>query len=134
MRMTNIDWGGALSTFGKKYGWNGKKINKIFEYSTFSISIDMIVKVFNMEIPNYIKIDVDGIEHLILNGGNLTLQHVDSILIEINDNFIEQSEKAKKLLETFGFKLYKKTHGKMIDDFKGFEKTFNQIWVKNDSK
>ena len=45
----------------------------------------------NNQKPDYIKIDVDGIEHLILEGASLlkNLSNIE-ILIEINDNFIEQ--------------------------------------------
>jgi two-component system OmpR family sensor kinase len=36
--------------------------------------------------PNYMKIDVDGIEHLILEGCESILKTVNSVLIEINDD------------------------------------------------
>ena len=48
--------------------------------------------------PDYIKIDVDGVEHLILKGGQKILSKVDSVLIEINDEFLEQAEKAEFFL------------------------------------
>ena len=42
-----------------------------------------------LDIPNYIKIDVDGTEHLILKGMGKYLQDpkIKSILVEINENF-----------------------------------------------
>ena len=52
-----------------------------------------------LEIPNYIKIDVDGIEHLILEGaGNyLKSKKIKSLSIEINENFYSQFNKILKL-------------------------------------
>ena len=46
--------------------------------------------------PNFIKIDVDGIEHLILEGGNQILKKTKSILVEIDDSFTLQVENTKK--------------------------------------
>ena len=43
-------------------------------------------------VPDYIKIDVDGIEHLILRGGDKLFfsKKIKSVLIEINENFENQ--------------------------------------------
>ena len=45
-----------------------------------------------LEVPNYIKIDVDGIEHKILSGSKQVLnnQNLKGMLIEINENYEEQ--------------------------------------------
>jgi hypothetical protein len=42
--------------------------------------------------------DVDGIEHFILNGGSKVLKKVQSILIEKNDYFKNQSEETNHYL------------------------------------
>ena len=73
--------------------------------------------------------DVDGIEHLILQGGPETLSHVKSVLIEINDNFTEQADQCAELLEKAGLSLIEKSRAER------FEKTsminsFNQIWSR----
>ena len=59
--------------------------------------------------PSLIKIDVDGIEHLILSGAKNTLANdsLKSIFIEVNDDFEEQSVSVKRLLESAGFTLKK---------------------------
>ena len=61
------------------------------------MSIDDLVKIFNIKKPDYLKIDVDGIEHLILQGGKETLSNSKSILIEITDSFIDQSSICYKI-------------------------------------
>lgn len=91
MRMTSTEWGGALSTFEKKIGWDGKEISEIFNYQIWGSTIDEMIKKNSLPLPNYIKIDVDGIEHFILQGGSEVLSQVDQVLIEINDGFAEQA-------------------------------------------
>ena len=55
--------------------------------------------------PDYIKIDVDGMEHLILDGGNeyLSEKKIKSISVEVNKNFKEQLEKVNEILKKCNF-------------------------------
>ena len=48
-----------------------------------------------LEIPDHIKIDVDGIEHLILEGGNRVLNNkkIKSFSIEINEILAQNQSK-----------------------------------------
>ena len=73
LNMTSTDWGGALSTFGEKYGDDGKTLDKVFAFSTIGMSIEQAVSLLNIPQPSHIKMDVDGLEHLILAGGGLFL-------------------------------------------------------------
>ena len=65
-RMSNTFQGGALSSFDKNIDWKGDKIDSVFEYTILGSSIDDLLKNFKLEYPDYIKIDVDGLEHIIL--------------------------------------------------------------------
>ena len=51
--------------------------------------MDAMIEERCLEIPDYIKIDVDGLEHLILEGGDKLFENkkVKSVLIEVNENF-----------------------------------------------
>ena len=80
-----------------------------------------------------IKIDVDGIEHVILSGAKETLKNpiCRSVFVEVNDQFSLQSTTVTRILEECGFGL----RGKFS---KGLEvvqsdrnKTANQVWVKD---
>ncbi|AXR65026.1 FkbM family methyltransferase [Leptospira mayottensis] len=124
LRMTNMEWGGALSSFGAEFGHNGKPINQIFEYSLLGLSMEDAVNHFNLPKPDYIKIDVDGIEHIILKGGEKVLKNVKEILVEVNEDFLEQFDNSKFILERVGFIL------KNRDRQSSFERTYNQIWVR----
>lgn len=55
-------------------------------YQVPSFRIDFLVESCGIPCPHYIKIDVDGLEHLILQGGERTLEKVRSVLVEIPDS------------------------------------------------
>jgi FkbM family methyltransferase len=129
MRLTTKEWGGALSSFGENVDWSGKPINDIFSFSTYGCSMDHAISIFNLPRPNFIKIDVDGIEHIILEGGKNILKTISGILIEINDDFEEQATKAKKYLENSGLVFDHKLQGEILKySTVGFANTYNQIW------
>jgi len=131
LRMSSTEWGGALSTFGKDIGWDGQPMREIFAFPTYGLSLDQAVEVLGLEYPDYIKMDVDGIEHFLLQGGPEVLKQIKGILIEINDDFEEQAGLAKKLLESAGLELLEKKHSQLIENSTaGFANTFNQIWTR----
>jgi FkbM family methyltransferase len=132
LNMSSTEWGGALSTFGYDFGHDGEKMNKVFEFSTIGISMVDAVKLLNIPQPDYIKLDVDGIEHLILKGGGSILENAKGILIEINDDFEKQAGDAMQYLEKSGLVLKEKRHAQYFDNTI-FNKTFNQIWQRNHS-
>jgi FkbM family methyltransferase len=122
-KMTTTAWGGALSTFGQDFDQNGALLKDIFEYQTLGLSITDVVSLLHIPQPDYIKIDVDGIEHLILRGGGNVLAKVNGVLIEINDNFPEQAEESVRLLESAGLSLHRKCD-------LGVPNQFNQWWLR----
>lgn len=114
--MNNTLYGGALSGFGVEYDENFEKREINFSYLTNSLSINTVKDIYDLEPPNYIKIDVDGIEDLILEGGDKVFDNpkIETVLIENAGNY----KKINNLMFEFGFKL---------------ESTYksNQIWNKN---
>lgn len=126
---TTMEWGGALSTFEKNIGWDGNSINDIFSYKTLGISMDDFVKLVGIDYPDYIKIDVDGLEHYILQGGDNVLKSVKEILIEVNDAFSAQSLGVSSILTSLGFEMVAKKHAESFFGTK-FDQTYNQIWSR----
>lgn len=122
--MSSVDYGAALSTFGEKYSHDGNKMNIKFSYKTLGISLDNICEEFDIPLPEYIKIDVDGLEHLILDGANKSIIKTRSFLIEVNEDFELQKNKIKTKLEKLGFSLKQKKQSNIIS------KVYNQIWEK----
>jgi FkbM family methyltransferase len=131
MRMTTTEWGGALSTFGENLGWDGKIVKEVFEFKTIGLSMDDTKMLLKIPQPDYIKMDVDGIEHFILKGGEKVLGLVKGILIEVNDDFHEQAEKCHQLLTQAGLVLKEKRQSDYIaSNTQGFQNSYNQIWVR----
>lgn len=135
LNMSSTDWGGALSTFGQSYGHDGKELENVFEFSTIGLSMEDAAQRLQLPTPDYIKIDVDGIEHLVLKGGGKILQKVKGVLIEVNDDFKEQADGCHKSLLDAGLKLIEKRHSDMFantDSFGG-GKVWNQIWSRENN-
>ncbi len=122
-----------MSTFGQNYGHDGRQMDEVFSYKMPSCSLDDLVEYFDIEQPNAIKIDVDGIEHLILKGGESILKNpqLKTILIEVNDDFAEQRDGVKELLEKSGWKLEAKKHSEWMDKSETAAFAFNQIWSRD---
>ena len=125
-RMSNTDWGGALSTFGESFDQNGNVMNEVFEFQTIGVSMNDAVRLLEIPLPKFIKIDVDGIEHFILRGGADVLNKVESVLVEINDDFAEQAEQTEQHLKNAGLSLYRK-----YDLGEGNQ--YNQLWIRGNS-
>ena len=127
--MTSKEWGGAQSNFGESLNYEGKSMSSVFKYNTVGMSIDQTVDLLNLNKPNYLKMDVDGIEHLILKGATNTMQNVESLLIEVNDNYLKQASDVKKYLTQAGFKLKHKKRSELIAKSK-YSSFYNEIWVR----
>ena len=130
LNFSSTEWSGALTTFGQSYGYDGKDLKKVFEFSTLGMSMNDVKNLLNISQPDYIKIDVDGIEYLILKGGEKVLLNTRELLIKVNDNFIKQAGDTEKYLKKAGFKLKHKRNSEIIAKSTKFSSFYNQIWVK----
>lgn len=129
-KMSDISYGGAHSTFSENYSEDGSQIKEIFNFKTLGIEGNDFYKKLSIPKPDYIKIDVDGIEYLILLGLEELLKNVKSILIEVNENFKKQDNQIKSFLEKNNFKLIQKDQSELLKKSKKNSKIFNQIWEK----
>jgi FkbM family methyltransferase len=132
LREKNFTEGGALNAFGVDYDYSGKKFDFYNSYNTFGTSLDNLIKQKILDFPNYIKIDVDGIEDLILDGSKSILvnKNLKSILIEINDKFESQKNKIIQMMRNNGFELMHKKRNENY--YKGeFDGIYNYIFRKN---
>lgn len=61
----------------------------VFEQGTMAYRIDDFVAAFGLAPPDYVKIDVDGVEALILKGAPETLKSVKAVMVEVEgDNAV----------------------------------------------
>lgn len=124
--------GGALNSFGVDYDYKGEKFNYKNSYYTFGTTADYLLKNKILQVPNYVKIDVDGIEHLIMRGmaeNLLNNSSVEQILVELNTEFHEQFNICIDLLEKANFKLINKVNS-LDSDNKSFNTVKNYIFFK----
>ena len=131
MKESQFVEGGALNSFGVKFDFEGKEFKPNMKYNLLGTTINYFLENSILDIPDYIKIDVDGIEHLILEGGDKVLndKKVKGLSIEINENFKEQYDKVLNLMNKYEFKLLHKKHN---DDMysEQFKNTYNYIFKK----
>ena len=125
--------GSALHSFGGNYNYKGKKFLSKNNYKIYGTTINYLLSQKILDIPDYIKIDVDGIEHEILKGANLYLKNlkIKSLLIELNKNFKKQFNTSTKVLSKNNFKLKNQinsTKSSLEDD--EFSNTFNYIFKR----
>ncbi len=125
--------GGALNAFGESFNFEGKNFEGEMKYKIIGTTINNLIQNNILAVPNYIKIDVDGIEHLILEGGNKYLrdEKLKSLSIEINENFKEQYDKVLKIMNENNFKVLHKKHNKeMLFSGSRFSNTYNYVFVR----
>jgi len=118
-------------------GWHKVFPTQFIDYEVSEKNIDVNIfsldKIFANKKIDFIKMDVDGLEHLILLGGEKVLSQVESVLIEVNDNFIEQADGVDKILTNAGLKLVDKKLS--LEEFSQdaniqAQAAFNQIWKR----
>jgi FkbM family methyltransferase len=127
----SFEEGSALNSFGENYDYDGNIFSSNNQYTIYGTSINYLLDNRILQIPNYIKIDVDGIEHLILKGGNKYLNSplIKSISIELNEDFSEQFIEVNKILKDSKFIL---KHKKRAKGFYGNKssKIYNYVFFK----
>ena len=125
--------GGSLNSFGEKFNFEGKIFENKMNYQILGTSINYLIENNTLEIPDYIKIDVDGIEHFILEGASKYLENkkIKSLSIEINENFKEQYIKVMEIMKKSNFKILHKKHNKdLIPAESKYSKIFNYIFIR----
>lgn len=125
--------GASLNSFGEKFNFEGKNFNSKMNYQIFGTTINYLLENKILEIPDYIKIDVDGIEHLILEGGDKFLKEkkIKSLLIEINEDFEDQYKNVLKIMNDYDFKILHKKHNEnLIDKNSRYASVFNYIFIR----
>ena len=135
MNEGNFVEGGALNSFGVEYNYSGNDFTPIMKYRVLGTSMNYLIENSILDVPDYIKIDVDGIEHLILQGGDRFLydKKIKSILIEVNEDFKEQHSKIIELMNKFNFKFLDKKSSPLLQN-SVFSNTFNYIFIKENNK
>lgn len=100
--------GGNRSQFGKEDVKN-MKIPATHVQGMFGVTLDDLCGKWGLPYPNYIKIDVDGIEIPIMRGAGNVLRNpaLKSVIVELGT--LEEQQEAVELMEQAGLKVKFKT-------------------------
>jgi FkbM family methyltransferase len=120
LNLSDTTAGGAINLFGQRQdkvlcGDFSSRV--LFRQGMIGFSIDDFISKHELPIPNYIKIDADGIEDKIINGALKTLRNKElkSILIELDSKNADHCKSVVNIIEDSGFHLIAKKHGPMFD-------------------
>tara|TARA_B100000989_G_C19525750_1_gene466774 strand:+ start:713 stop:1576 length:864 start_codon:yes stop_codon:yes gene_type:complete len=125
--------GYSMNTFGENLDFEGNSFVSKNKYKILGTSMDYLIENKILEIPNYIKIDVDGIEHLILKGGRNFLKdkRIKSVQVEMNEVFKDQYEEVMNIMKNSNFRLKHKEHNDEMEKSSKFNKIYNFVFLKN---
>jgi len=96
---------GTLSQLSEHVGSSAHTIGGRFTTTFFQgcviNSIDKLVRI-GLPVPTKLKIDIDGLEHLVISGAINTLPKIQSVLVELNINK-EEHDTVFKTMHSLGF-------------------------------
>ena len=129
--MSDTVFGGALNSFNKEVDWRGNPYQAAFRQAMIGYSIDEFIEKFDPLFPNYLKIDVDGIESEIIAGAIETLSdpRLESLLIE-HDETRQDHLDAIEHIQNCGLRLVEITHSEMVAN-SDFAHIFNHIFLRS---
>lgn len=134
LNMASTISAGALSCFGQSkdaYDVCGTKYDVAFKQGMIGFSLDDFVEKYSPPFPNYLKIDVDGIEDKIIAGASKTLrsEKLKALLIELDTEDKEYCDRVTSIIENAGLRLVKDRHAHTYDH-KEFSSVYNHIFVR----
>jgi FkbM family methyltransferase len=96
--------GASCHSYGAPLDHDNRPVVSHFAQGCIATTVDDLVASGAMPVPAHIKIDVDGLEHMVVAGARATLadRGVRSVLVEINTALEEHWEVVDALL-AFGF-------------------------------
>ncbi len=133
-RESKFGEGESLNSYGSQLDFEGKKLKSNNNYKIYGSNINQLIKNKVLEVPNFIKIDVDGIEHMILKGASEVLKskNLKNISIELNENFKKQFNEVMRIMNKFGLKKIGKKRNEKYELYKikKFKNIFNYYFER----
>lgn len=103
LHLSSLFPGGSCHAYGESTDYHGKPKQFPYVQGSCSTTLDHFVAKYGD--PTWIKIDVDGFEHLVVKGGEAMLarKHVRGVLIEINTAYDEHMSYILPKMASLGF-------------------------------
>ena len=95
--------GGSCHTVDEEKNFDLSKMNVAFKQGINIVKLDTFCKQMNIS-PDHIKMDVDGLEHRVIDGAKESIQKAKTVIIELNLNLTEHNNAVEKM-KSLGFKL-----------------------------
>ncbi len=134
-RESKFGEGESLNSYAMNLDFEGKKLKVVNKYKIYGSNINQIINDKVVDIPNFVKIDVDGLEHLILKGSSSILKSkkLKSVSIELNENYRKQFREVINIMKKFGFKkiVKKRNENFPLYKYKKFRYIFNYYFERN---
>jgi FkbM family methyltransferase len=110
INLASIEFGSSMSSFGSNLDFRGNPYQPEFSQGMVGINIDSFIDEFQIAYPDHIKIDVDGIELDIVEGGRRMLANpkVKSVSIELIDTDRRQVDGVSAVMAESGFRFVHK--------------------------
>jgi len=122
--------GGSCHNFGESVDFNDRPFKSKFQQGCLAIPLDKLIADFGFPAPDYIKVDVDGLEHKVIAGALETIRTgVRSVLVEVNtlrNDHLQLVEKMRQL----GFTWSPEQVNQYIRKAGPFEGTGNYIFYR----
>ena len=95
--------GGSCHTVEEEKNFDLTSMRVAFKQGINTVMLDTFCKQMNI-IPDHIKMDVDGLEHRVIDGGVDSIRKAKTVIIELNTNLQEHNNAISKM-KSLGFKL-----------------------------
>ena len=117
LNMISTEYGGSQNEFDHEKNDLGENLDFMFQQSSIGFTINDFIKIYNPSLPNHLKIDVDGIESLIIKQSSelLSYKNLYDVFIEINENDHNTCKIIANIMNEFGFSLKQKKHAAIFD-------------------
>jgi len=105
LNLASVEVGTSMSNFGAALDFRGQAFEPAFRQGMIGYDLDSFVEDFEIEVPDHIKIDVDGIELAIVAGAQKTLANpkVQSVSIELIESDAAQVDAVSEIMARAGF-------------------------------
>jgi FkbM family methyltransferase len=122
--------GASCHNFKEKLNFKHEPLSPEFSQGCFSMSLDDLIEKQLIPVPQHIKIDVDGIEHKILEGAKQPLKNsaVQSVLVELNTHLVSHRQ-IIELMKENGF-IYSQVQANTKQKEDPFEGVTNYIFFR----
>jgi FkbM family methyltransferase len=106
LNMEDINAGGFPNAFGAEQNADGQLVKTSYRQGAVGFSIDDFRAFFSLPAPNYLKLDIDGIEDKVLAGGVNTIADpaLRGIMIEMTKASSKRNEATRAALAKAGFR------------------------------